>query len=59
MHELKLCVADYVRMEEMRTLHTKFCNDDAPSTANPTPQPPVLIRDHENPDNLASPDTLP
>jgi len=24
----------------MQTLHTKFCNDYAPSTANPTPQPP-------------------
>ena len=23
----------------MQTLHTKFCNDYAPSTANPTPQP--------------------
>jgi len=27
MHELKLRAADYVRMEEMQTLHTKFCND--------------------------------
>ena len=26
MHELKLRVADYVRMEEMQTLHTKFYN---------------------------------
>jgi len=40
MHELKLCAADYVRMEEMQTLHTKFCNDYAATTANPTPQPP-------------------
>jgi len=39
MHELKLRAADYVRMEEMQTLHTKFCNDDATTTANPTPQP--------------------
>ncbi|XP_027941019.1 uncharacterized protein LOC114194807 [Vigna unguiculata] len=40
MHDLKLRVVDYVCMEEMQTLHTKFCNDYAPSTANPTPQPP-------------------
>jgi len=40
MHELKLCAADYVRMEEMQTLHTKFCNDYAATTANPTPPPP-------------------
>jgi len=40
MYELKLRAADYVRMEEMQTLHTKFFNDYAPSTANPTPQPP-------------------
>jgi len=40
MHELKLRAADYVRMEEMQTLHTKFCNDYAATTANPTPQPP-------------------
>jgi len=39
MHELKLRAADYVRMEEMQTLHTKFCNDYATTTANPTPQP--------------------
>jgi len=39
MHELKLRAADYVRMEEMQTLHTKFCNDYAATTANPTPQP--------------------
>jgi len=26
-------------MEEMQTLHTKFCNDYAATTANPTPQP--------------------
>jgi len=26
MHELKLRAADYVGMEEMQTLHTKFCN---------------------------------
>jgi len=40
MHELKLRAADYVRMEEMKTLYIKFCNDYTPSTANPTPQPP-------------------
>jgi len=40
MHELKLCAVDYVRMEEMQTLSKNFCNDYAPSTANPTPQPP-------------------
>jgi len=40
MHELKLCAADYVRMEEMQTLYTKFRNDYAATTANPTPQPP-------------------
>ena len=40
MHELKLCAADYVRMEEMQTLPTNFCNDYATTTANPTPQPP-------------------
>ena len=40
MHELKLRAADYVRMEEMQTLHTKFCNDYATTSANPTPQPP-------------------
>jgi len=39
MHELKLRAADYVRMEEMQTLHTKFCNDYAATTANPTPEP--------------------
>jgi len=39
MHEFKLRTADYVRMEEMQTLHTKFCNDYAATTANPTPQP--------------------
>jgi len=59
MNELKLRTTDYVRMEEIQTLHTKFCNDYAPSTANPTPQPLVLIQDHENPDNPVSPDTLP
>jgi len=40
MHELKLCAADYVHMEEMQNLHTKFCNDYATTSANPTPQPP-------------------
>jgi len=37
---IKLRSADYVRMEEMQTLHTKFCNDYAATPANPTPQPP-------------------
>jgi len=32
MHELKLRAADYIRMEEMQTLHTKFCNDYTLST---------------------------
>jgi len=40
MHELKLCAADYARMEEMQTLHTKFYNDYATTSANSTPQPP-------------------
>jgi len=57
MHELKLCVVDYIRMEEMQTLHTKFCNDYTP----PLPPPPNpfhgLTLDLENLDNLASPDT--
>jgi len=39
MHELKLRAADYVRMEEMQTLHTKFCNDYTPSTTTPPSQP--------------------
>jgi len=39
MHELKLRAADYVCMEEMQTLHTKFCNDYAATTANPIPPP--------------------
>jgi len=60
MHELKLRAADYVRMEEMQTLHTKFCNDYAATTANPNPThnlTHVLIPVHANPTNLASPDT--
>jgi len=40
MHEYKLRAADYVRMKEMQTLHIKFCNDYAPSTAYPTPTTP-------------------
>ena len=43
MHELKLRAADYVRMEEMQTLHTKLCNDYAATSANPTPQAPWPI----------------
>jgi len=37
MHELKLHVVDYVRMEEMKTLHSKFCNDYTPYIATPSP----------------------
>ena len=58
MHELKLCVADYVRMEEMQTFHTNFCNDYAAITANPTPPSPALIPDHESPANHALLDML-
>jgi len=44
-------------MEEMQTLHTKFCNDYAATTANPTPQPNhALMPAHASPANLASPD---
>ena len=39
MHELKLRATNYVRIEEMQTLHTKFYNDYAATTANPTSQP--------------------
>jgi len=39
MHELKRRAAEYIRMEEMQTLHTKFCNDYTPSAATP-PKPP-------------------
>ena len=56
MHELKLRVADYVRMEEMQTLHTKFCNDYTPSTTTPLQNLPDLTQDPENP---ASPDMPP
>ena len=66
MHELKLRAVNYVRMEEMQTLHTKFCNDYAANTSNPTPNPTpphnlthALIPAHANPANLASPDTPP
>jgi len=59
MHELKLRAADYVRMEEMQTLHAKFCNDYAATTANPNPPPPALIPDHKSPANPALPDMLP
>ena len=57
MHELKLRVADYIRMEEMQTLHTKFCNDYTPSAAPPLHNLPGLTLDLENPDTPASPDT--
>jgi len=33
MHELKLCVVDCIRIEEMKTLRTKFYIDYTPSTA--------------------------
>ena len=59
MHDLKLRVADYIQMEEMQTLHTKFCNDYTPSTATPPNNLHDLILDPRNPDNLASPDTHP
>ena len=39
MHELKLYAANYIRMEEMQTLHTKFCNVYTPSTATSPTQP--------------------
>jgi len=39
MHELKLHATDYVRLEEMQTLQTKFYNDYTPSTTTPLPQP--------------------
>ena len=59
MHELKLHAADYIRMEEMQTLHTKFCNDYTSSTATPPNHPHGLILDPKNLDNLASPDMHP
>jgi len=59
MHELKLCPVDYIRMEEMQTLHTKFCNDYTPSAATPLHNLPSLTLDPENPDNPTSPDTHP
>jgi len=48
-HEPKLRAADYVRMEEMQTLHTKFCNDFAATTANPTPRPDTCPREPRQP----------
>jgi len=38
-HELKLCVTDYISMKEMKTLHTKFYTDYMPS-APKTDKPP-------------------
>ena len=35
MQELKLHAADYICMEEMQTLHSKFCNDYTPSAKTP------------------------
>jgi len=58
MHELKLHAADYVRMEEMQTLHTKFYNDYAATTAALPRHLPALTPAHANPTNLASPDIL-
>ena len=55
MHELKLRAADYVRMNEMQTLHTKFCSDYAATTTNPTPQPPRPNALPREPRKLASP----
>ena len=40
MHELKHCVANYIHMEKMQTLHTWFCNDYTPSTTTPQKPPP-------------------
>ena len=34
-HELKLRTIDYIRMEEMQNLHTKFCNNYTPSATPP------------------------
>ena len=31
MHELKLCATNYIRMEEMKALHIRFCTDYMPS----------------------------
>ena len=59
MHELKLRAADYVRMEEMQTLHTKFYNDYTATAANPTPPPPRRDTRHESPDNPVLLDMLP
>jgi len=39
MHELKLRAVDYIRMEEMKTLRTKFCTDYMPLT-HKTDKPP-------------------
>jgi len=39
MHKLKLRAADYICMEEMKTLRTKFCTNYTPSTAK-TDKPP-------------------
>jgi len=52
MHELKLRAADYVRMEEMQTLHTQFCNDYAANTIHPNPNsaPNPTPRPHPRPD---------
>jgi len=59
MHELKLRSADYVRMEEMQTLYTKFCNDYTPSASPPLHNLLGLTLDPENLDNPTSPDMHP
>ena len=59
MKELKLRAADYIHMEEMQTLYTKFYNDYTPSAATPLHNLPGLTLDLENPGNPASPDAHP
>jgi len=68
MHELKLRAVDYIRMEEMKTLHTHICVEYQPTDSkhtrpatksdyNPmTPNHPVDHNiDHANLDHLDSP----
>jgi len=52
MHELELRVVNYICMEEMQTLHTKFSNDYTPSTAarnKPPPRPDSRPREPRKP----------
>jgi len=55
MHELKLRVADYVRMEEIQTPNFATTMQPPPPTL-PHNLTHVLIPAHANPANLASPD---